>query len=248
MRKFFFNMLSKDYLTYTDSETIGYLEDNLEKGIVRYGNSELSLIAGSSIGTQRYNSQLRDELISIIENYNYDRSSYILALPLDALYRNSTRNIYGKASWGLGKRIILKALLSNNSLYGSPFCFRLLDVKEDVLRDYSSRIYDLIDSHSVIYVGPMAGKNSKIIKSKKIVKLIKIPEKDAYNSIDDIESTIEEEYQLHHNALVLLVAGASATVLSHRLNTKGIKAYDIGQFTRHYDSMSWVDEADKPKT
>jgi len=227
--------VSKENVRYmSDDETLSFLEKNKNFGIVRFGNSEFSLLAGTSVGTQDFSSLLQRELKEILL---LQPTNYLLALPVDTTIKNLRfRNQYPwDQIWKKTPKLFMELYVKDNYDYGSPFCFRIKDVRTINLDAYLNRIESLINDKKIIYIGPSKGKNSKKPTLKQEILTIDIPSKNAYDHVDNIIKQVQKVTRKNNNILVLIVAGATGTVLSARLNKLGVLAYDFGQYQRHLE-------------
>lgn len=222
----------------SDRQTILYLKNNPKVGIIRYGNSELGLIAGNSPRTQIYNKKLGKKLVNICHFYDSNTNKkYLLALPLDNLL--SSQSNYSKRSipnWypGLAAKWAMRFLVKRNQIYGSPFCFRILNVIDEDMENYIQLIQSLFINRKIIYVGPLQGKNPDIPEFISPSDIIKIPERNAFDKFDLIISKIKNLCSNYENPLVVIVGGTTASAISFELNISNITCYDFGQYNRLY--------------
>jgi hypothetical protein len=216
----------------SDRETILHLKKNPQIGIIRYGNSELGLLIGNSPKTQKYNKKLKNLLIETFKNYNsFTNNKYLLAVPLDFSKRQNLPDWYpGKAA-----KLAMKLLVSKKQIYGSPFCFRIYDVLDEDIEEYKKLVESLFLHREIIYVGPMEGKNPDIPNFIVPVEVLKIPEKQAFDKFDDIVYQIKKICIYYKDPLVVIVGGATASVISYKLNMSNITCYDFGQSLRFYE-------------
>ena len=221
----------------SDRQTLTYLKKNPNVGIIRYGNSELGLIVGNSPKTQKYNKKLRDKLINNCRNYNPKTiKKYLLALPLESLmvdYDNTKRNL---PKWypGIASKWAMRFLVKKNHVYGSPFCFRTVNVDDNNMKHYLSLLKSLFIGRKIIYVGPMQGKNKEIPHFMSPSEILKIPKKNAFEKFDEIVTQIKILCSKYRNPLVVIVGGTTASVISYELNMSNITCYDFGQYQRLY--------------
>tara|TARA_B100000989_G_scaffold299063_1_gene292768 strand:+ start:13726 stop:14520 length:795 start_codon:yes stop_codon:yes gene_type:complete len=219
----------------TDRETIMYLKKNPKVGIIRYGNSELGLMVGSSPKTQNYNKNLRDKLINICRNYNsLTMKKYLLALPLERLsYGISKRDL---PDWYPGKagRLAMRFLVNKKQIYASPFCFRIINVDDNDLENYIMIVKSLFIGRKILYVGPLEGKNSDIPDFIIPSEILKIPPQNAFEKFDSILAKIRIICKNLDDPLVVIVGGTMASAISHELNMSDITCYDFGQYYRTY--------------
>ncbi len=230
-----YNLLDKNI--FTDRETLLHLKKNPNVGIIRYGNSELGLIVGNSPRTQKYNKKLRNILIHICRNYNSNTmKKYILTLPLESLVAGHNNAIRRIPNWypGLASRWAMRFLAKKSQMYGSPFCFRILNVDDNDMEHYLRLIKSLFIKRKIIYVGPMQGKNPDIPEFITPLEILKIPEKNAFEKFDIIIKQIKKLCANYVNPLVIIVGGTTACAISYELNMSNITCYDFGQYNRLY--------------
>ena len=112
--------------------------------------------------------------------------------------------------------------------------FRIENIIDDNKSNYIKLVESLFIGRNIIYVGPMKGKNAKIPNFINPLKILKIPEKNAFEKYDFNSYASKEILKKYHNPLVIIVGGTTASVLSYDLNMSGITCYDFGQFYRIY--------------
>lgn len=227
-------LIKKNLLS--DRETLLYLKNNPKVGIIRNGNSELGLMVGNSPKTQKYNKALRDRLVNNCKNYNSTTiKNYLLALPLDSLFSGYKKK-RGIPNWypGGAASLAMRFLVKQNQLYASPYCFRVIEVLDKNMDDYLKLLESLFDGRNVIYAGPLQGKNPDFPAFLKPKKIIKIPEKNAFERFDEILKEITNQSKNYNDPLVVLVGGTTASALSYELNMSNITCYDFGQYNRLY--------------
>lgn len=222
------NLIRKNALS--DRETILFLKQNPRTGIIRFGNSELGIIIGNSPKTQSYNQNLKNRLIKICNDYdffNYKR--YLIGFPLDTKNR-------GVPSWypGRGAKWVMRFLIKKRQKYASSHCFRISEVVDDDMNGYIGLIKSLFLNREIVYVGPLEGKNFDIPKFIAPKKILKIPEKNAFEKVEIIITQIKNICKNYKNPLVVVVGGITACAISYELNISNITCYDFGQYERLY--------------
>jgi len=216
-----------------------------QQGIVRFGNSELSFLAGRSIKHQNFDYKLASKLTEIlVESRKSSREgNYILCLPLELTLKYSDINFEDwqdkpseiKKIWRGIPRVILPLFLNKNKTYGSPFLFRIKDTRNDQENFLLiEKTHELFSTHDVIYVGPEDDKNKKYEDFLEPKKFIKIPSKNAFSNYDKILRDVKIFEKKFNNPLIVIVAGITGTVLSAELNNLGIFSIDFGQGFRHF--------------
>ena len=222
-----YNLVDKNI--FSDRETLLHLKKNPNVGIIRYGNSELGLIVGNSPRTQKYNKKLRNRLVHVCRNYNSNTiKKYILTLPFDTINRKYIESWYP----GRAARWAMKFLFKKSQIYGTTFCFRILDVLDNDMENYISLVKSLFIGRKIIYVGPLVGKNPDIPNFIIPSEVLKIPEKNAFDQFEKIILEIKQLSKKYENPLVVIVGGITASVISYELNMSNITCYDFGQYER----------------
>ena len=228
----------------TDTETLNFLIDN-SCGLCRFGNSELSYIAGRDVRHQRQVTRLRKLLIEVITDYNQagpEALGMLLCLPLDMTVERDyfNRSAFSAAQghyradiWRRSPLQVIRKMAKQGTLYGASHAFRLKDcVPEGTLMNHAAGFLGLLRSRPSIYVGPWADKKivSELLPNTDFVG---IPATDAFNEFDRLLERIRVLHASKPGSHVLITAGLTGTVLSYELNKGGIKALDIGQSVRH---------------
>lgn len=221
------------YKQLSDEESVDFLLNNKEVGIVRFGNSELSYVAGCEKDNQVQNVQLRKKLVDILENHP-SKTSYEVGLPLDATILSGTsKRKVRRSIWDRAPRVVVQIYAKRDYEYLSAFLFRLLNVASDDKNKYVEKLKTLFEGRDIIYVGPNTGRNADIWNGIRPKEIVSIPEANAFDIFDEIKNIVTEKAQNYEKPLVLVVAGITATALSAELNENGITTYDLGQITRH---------------
>lgn len=225
------------YRQLSDEESLDYLLLNKNVGIVRFGNSELSYVAGLRKDNQKQDNFLRKRLVYILKQHP-KKASYVVGFPLDAtiLSGGSSRKVRNSL-WDKAPRIVVQVFARTDYVYLSPFLFRLKNVVVSDKERYLKKLEKLFEDRNIIYVGPSTGRNSRIWDGINPKVVIDIPESDAFDLYEKVKNKVAEEALKFHDPLVLVVAGITATVLSAELNELGVTTYDLGQVSRHVEAI-----------
>ena len=221
----------------TTEETLEYIISN-HVSISRYGDGELGIMNGQSIGFQGNDNLLAKRLKEIAES---PVEKLLVCVPsmlvtLDGLKPES------KSFWEgeLGMKYFLWAkMFSKHNLLGDAGISRFyIDWKDGILR--TQRILPLWrkiwHNRDLIIV---EGKSTRLVVgndiflSAKSISRILCPEKDAFKKYDLILSAIAESYK--EGALVIIALGPTATVLAYDLAKMNVWAIDIGHIDIEYE-------------
>ena len=211
--------------THDEYETLKKVLEG--KSISRYGDGEFNLIFGGNCKTQKFNPEIRDRLIQILQHpkkvlvgiprligpkiefwSNYNRPELIKLLPFETYSSFITRP--DSAPW-----------------IDQPF--------------YWNRIESLWRNKNVTLVrGSAKSLTAELLSIAKTVNEIIIPHKEAFSQYDSILSKIKKSA----NGPILLCAGPTATVLAYDLANEDYHAIDIGHIgmflRKHYNNEPMV--------
>ena len=242
----FLRMEDFDYLS--DSQTLRYLAET-GYGLCRFGNSELTFIAGRDIRHQRQDSRLRNILVELIAEYNKVGAAglkTLLALPLDMTVGKDHFNraelslkkrSYRKEIWRRSPLHVVRRLSKKGATYGSPSSFRFRDcVPSEGLEQHLVEFIRLMRRRPSIYVGPLLD-HETVQKLLPEVEFIEIPPREAFSQFDDLLEEIMAKASDGSRTQVLITAGLTGTALSYKLNKSGITAMDVGQSFRHIAAL-----------
>lgn len=187
--------------------------------IARFGDGELRLAAGQSVGHQQAIPQLTEELHKILSQPTkclvgipyVDKVS-----PLAHVWFNYSLNKFTR-------------LYNPEKQYYSAFISRPDSAPWIDTPEYWQKVKGLWQGKDVIAVGGSAKgfRLEEMEKETKSVKFIKTLPEEAYSEIDAIEKEIGNDT----SKVVLLAVGATATVLAYRLAEKGFQALDLGHLS-----------------
>lgn len=209
----------------TSDETVKYIS-SAKKSVIRFGDGEFNILVGGNVHYQVYNSELRKELLEILQNYTGD-SPYLLCVPYH--YFSKSNLTLNKrvliSSWSTPKRTF-KKYIKTDVAYGDAFVF----ARNNDRYNYQ-RIWEKYRTVILVH------NNKKYFKD--VIDLdrqegffVKVPDKNSYEFIDEIEYEIEKIYKINNlsqeNTIVLLSAGPTAKALVYRMSLKGYKMIDCG--------------------
>lgn len=195
----------------TNKETVEYIIKN-KKSLIRLGDGEFNFLSGKNIHYQLFDKNLFFELQSIITEFITlkDQKHYLLCMPGEFLKPNIFKlNFDQIKSWAFG-RYYFKKNLDKKIEYGDAFLF----AKDN--EPLYKKIWLDTKPDKVIFVHNSIKYAEQFEKKYKInTVFIKVPEKNAYNNIIDIENKIKEF--ANKNSLILLSAGPCAKVIVFHL-------------------------------
>lgn len=217
----------EDFRFLSDRETLLYLKEK-GVGIVRFGDADLRHLAGGSMWNQKYSVELRRRLAEVLSGYTKD-ATFLVALPLDLFFGGEKAYRRRGASPKRWRALNYAALpfLKRNHVYGSPFCFKNINMTDADKQEHIAMIRNLFENRDVIYMG-----NTKhaedILDIVAPRESIAVPFANAFDSYEDLLKKAVQAAEKFANPVVLLTASSTATILSADLNKRGILAYDIG--------------------
>lgn len=206
-------------------ETIDYVCHN-GKSVIRFGDGEFNIILGGNVHYQEYDLKLQEELIRIIKEYNED-SPYLLCVP----YR-----YFSKSNLVLNRRVLISCWSTPKQMFkkyfkrGIPYGDAFVFSKNNSRSNYQK----MWENYKAII---LVHNNDKYLEEtfnleKQKGYFVKVPLKNSYEIIDDIECEIERLFQENdlpkNNTAVLISAGPTAKALVYRLSIKGYKLIDCG--------------------
>lgn len=211
----------------SDRETLHYLKKK-GVGIIRFGDGDLRVLAGGSTGYQKYNPELQKKLAEVLLEYE-GNSPFLIAIPLDLFFEGQqayNRRGASPSRWRGVKHTALP-FLKRNHVYGSPFCFKNINMTDAEKREHVAMMKSLVENKDVIYIG--IEKHAESIRNIVIPKeFIPIPPTNSFDSYEAIKQRAIQAAKKFSNPIVFITASVTANVLSEELNKRGILTYDIG--------------------
>lgn len=192
--------------------------EKLSRGhsIARFGDGELRLALGKSVGHQEANSKLTEELNHIL----HERTKCLVGIPY--IDRMSPKRDVWK-NYGTDKFL---SLYNPEKIYYSAFITRPDSAPWIDNDQYWESIKDLYrDKHITVVCGSKKGfREDELEREVKSIHFIETLPEQAYGEIDNIEKEIGKD----NSRTILLAVGATATVLAYRLAEHGFQALDLG--------------------
>ena len=205
--------------------------------ISRYGDGEIKLIAGESLGFQKYNNKLAYRLKEILKT---NQSNHIVGI----------LNVFGDLSCYIEE---LKAYFREYvSIYNREFQYGLLDMKKVYYDAFITRPYisyidkseakdrfrsikKVWEDRDIVFVEgerTRLGIGNDLFDNIKSCSRIICPNEDAFNRYDEILEAIRK---VSKETLLLIALGPTATVLAYDLAIDGYQAVDIGHIDIEYE-------------
>lgn len=184
--------------------------------IARFGDGELRLALGQSVGHQEASDNLKKELCQILK----EPTKCLVGIP----YVDEKSPL--KSVWKKYSIEKFSNLYCSEKQYYSAFISRPDSAPWIDRHPYWENIRKLWLNKDVIAVcGSGKGfRFQELEKEAASLDIIYTLPQQAYSEIDDIEKKIGTDT----SKIVLLSVGATATVLAHRLANKGFQALDLG--------------------
>jgi glycosyltransferase family protein len=218
------------------------IEESIDKiikdksSVVRFGDGEMGIIMGHSLGFQEYDKELADKLTEILES---NEDNLLVCIP-DVFagfkkYKNIS-SVYGWKSYLLSTGTMWKDLC-RKPYYYNAFLTRPYYIFRDgeyakVRFEKIFKIYE--DCDIVLVEGEYSrlGCNNDLFKNVRSIKRILCPSKNAYSKYKEILSEIIKQDRKN---LILMSLGPTAKVLTYELYKLGYHVIDIGHLDIEYE-------------
>lgn len=187
--------------------------------IARFGDGELRLACGQSVGHQEATPELTKELCEIL----WEPTKCLVGIPYVDQISPLAHVWY---NYNLKK---FTKLYNPEKQYYSAFISRPDSAPWIDSPEYWEKIKGLWQGKDIIAVGgsPKGFRMGELEQETNSVQFIQTLPEQAYSEIDNIEKEIGTDT----SKVVLLAVGATATVLAHRLSKKGFQALDLGHLS-----------------
>ena len=208
-----------------------------KKSFARFGDGELNLISGLSIGFQKADDELVRELIRVLTCPN--RYCYI-GLPYSLSSLNNFR-FDAKCFWlySIVKNWKRWRQYCTRESYLDTQCSRFyMDIKDkSISKMIVKKWKELWQNRDTVII---EGENTKmgvgndLFAGAKSLRRIVCPSKNAFSVYDRI---LECAQQLSEDNLILIALGPTASVLAYDLSLSGYQAIDTGHLDLEYNWM-----------
>ena len=237
-------LMKKDPLkVYSESETIRLLFEGYS--IARFGDADFNIAMGrknEKTEYQKYSVKLEERLLEVLRQDLNERSRFLVAIPLTmSTYKGFRfRQIRFWSVYNASKRNwVLEHLFrkGKNQQYGDALFARISGFKNYTQEEFWNKVTELQQIWRDKYILIVEGENTKLgvdndlLSSAKRISRILIP---AENAFEHYEAVLKCVCKQEKPNIVLIVAGAMATVMAYDLYKKGCQVIDIGQFNDDY--------------
>lgn len=216
-------------------QSLDYL---LEKGasVVRFGDGEMDLIAGSGIVYQEYDPELSARLREIMSMESDER----LMVCLSDVFRGLERySIDAQNFWKahLHQHLADYQEICRAPWYGSTFISRpYIDLEDKTpSAGYFAKLKQLWQDKDLLIVEGLtsrSGVGNDLFDGARSIKRIICPSRNAYSKLEAIKQAVREQAD---NRLILTMLGPTAKVLVYDLVQEGYRALDIGHIDSEYE-------------
>ena len=216
-------------------QSLDYL---LEKGasVVRFGDGEMDLIAGSGIVYQEYDPELSARLREIMSMESDERLMVCLSDVFTGLERYS---IDAQNFWKVHLYYHLSDYqeICRAPWYGSTFISRpYIDLEDKTpSAGYFAKLKQLWQDKDLLIVEGLtsrSGVGNDLFDGARSIKRIICPSRNAYSKLEAIKQAVREQAD---NRLILTMLGPTAKVLVYDLVQEGYRALDIGHIDSEYE-------------
>jgi glycosyltransferase family protein len=205
--------------------------------VCRYGDGEvLYIIHKTSIAFQRYDTELRNKLINILETSN---QRIIVCLPngyysLENLSKKSTLTWSSIVVWTYP--FLKKYLILNKTYYNTNMTRPYMDYKDKTNSSgYFLKLMKIWEGRKVLLVEgekSRLGVKNDLFNNARSIERILAP---ALNAFTKYKELIEEVEKHSKSKLILIALGPTATVMAYDLTILGFQAIDIGHVDIEYE-------------
>jgi glycosyltransferase family protein len=211
-------------------DTLAYVAKN-RASLTRFGDGELALALGKSIGFQLHSPQLQDRLLEILSSQKKEK--LLVALPEFSYFGEDVSNIFGDVSvweyFWMKHFATLKPYLAQQS-YGNATVSRRSVFEENTL-DSLQRIWASQDVVFVVGAGGRFELVDDLFDNVSSSQVLEVPAVNAFDSYDDI---LARCLAISGDKLFIISCGPTATVLAYDLAQHGLWALDFGHLPNAY--------------
>ena len=206
--------------------------------ISRFGDGELGVIYGYTLGFQDKNEKLGTKLCQVLE---MDAENLLICLPdtFQNLERyNKVEQDFWNAHHYFNRRKWLR-FLKNGKRYGNTYLSRFysMEFNKELSANRIILLNKLWNNRDKIFV---EGKDTKmgvgndLFDNARSIRRILCPSKDAFDKYDQILDKVLEMSR-NGNDLFILALGPTATVMAADLCKAGVQALDMGHMDIEYE-------------
>ncbi len=218
------------------------IEDTLTKleekrlSMIRFGDGELSLIAGSDLGFQKFDKDLAEKLTRIIK---INESGLLICIPgiFGHLEKLTSVGFWFEIHHLFRYASLWRSLTFPERTYGEAFITRPYlgyRDKSGIDKIYS-RIRNLWQGRQVLLIEgekSRLGVGNDLFSKADTVRRILGPSENAFSKVEEVKNEVEKYPK---DALVLISLGPAAKVLAYDLYKLGYQVLDIGHVDMEYE-------------
>ena len=214
---------------------------NNNKSFARFGDGELSLILNKNfnISFQENSEELNKKLIEVL---NSDLKNLIIGINRSfndpSIYNKKVERYF--RTFNFLNREKYKKIIPKDKVYGNSSITRFyIDYDKKNLSEAYKRLNNLRRIWNKRKLLIVEGKHTRLgvgndlFDNSKSIRRIIVPEKNAFNSFDEIIDTVKKH--IKKDEMVLLAVGPTATVLTYELAKNDIQAVDVGHIDIEYE-------------
>lgn len=231
------NSIFKDIKIYDDYETLNEII-NKNKSISRFGDGELLSIIGTNLGFQKYNKELSQKLLKVLNSKEKDLLIGI-SLPYKPKILNRFNFIAKKYFKSFIKRFKFKLakIIKKKQYYSATITRFYIDLKSKKrVSKYVKKLRKIWDKKDVVIIEgekSRLGIGNDFFDNMNSIQRVLCPIKNAFNRYSEIMNTIKNK--VSKNKLILIALGPTATVLAYDLYKLGYQTIDIGHADIEYE-------------
>ena len=245
-----------DFVTFEIEENIKHIpniiiknnDETLDKllhsncSLARFGDGEMCLAFGMSIPSQQASDKLSKRLKEVLKNVDNENLMIGLSPIRTSTYGKSqeikkyTRELMGKLT-----PMFCSMLKENTKYYSSwvsvPYITGENNKNYEYYYNYFNKFRTLWESKDIVIVcgeRVFSCFEHNIFDNAKSIEYIYAPTNSAFKDYDKIMEKICEQDK---NKLIILILGATATVMAYDLCRNGYRALDIGHLSKDYDAF-----------
>lgn len=221
--------------SYSIKETLDYLEKN-QSSLIRFGDGEISIMAGLTIAYQKQDAELAEELKNIISLQSNEELLICVPDGIKAMFELTDEAIeFWKGHFDHYDSFYRE--LCTATWYGTTSVSRPYIGLQDKSQsgDYFKQLKRFWEDKDLLIVEgdtTRSGVGNDLFANAASIERIIGPSHDAYAKVDELEQAIR---QYGKDKLVLIMLGPTAKVLVHRLAKEGYHLLDIGHIDSEYE-------------
>ena len=231
------NIIFKGIRIYNDDDTLNEII-NKNKSISRYGDGEFKFIFGRTIGFQKYNKEMSQRLLDIL---NSKEKNLLIGINAPYKLKNLDRfNQHAKeyyTAWFNRFKFKLAKILKNKVYYSSTITRFYMDLKSKKgVPNYIKKLKKIWEQRDIVIIEgekSRLGIGNNLFNNTKSIQRIICPVTNAFNHYSEIINIVKNN--VNKNKLILIALGPTATILAFDLYKIGYHAIDVGHVDIEYE-------------